>query len=212
MNVRYTLVADGPFDSALIPILTSLLRSDARVIEIESQFAIPSVLPPIREGLNARVVAALSLFPSDILFVHRDAERDGVEVRRKEIVDAVSELVEGGIFVPVIPVRMTEAWLLFNEPAIRRAAGNPNGRLPLNLPRIQDTELLPDPKAALHGALSVASERRGRALSKFNVREAAARVVDLIDDFSCLSVLSAFQQLKAYIGPALDKIERSQKC
>lgn len=210
MNIRFTLVADGLFDSALIPILTWLLRADGRVVEIESQYANPSALPKLRQGLSARVAAALAYFPADILFVHRDSEREEYSFRREEITAAMGELADAGVFIPVIPVRMTEAWLLFDEAAIRRAAGNPNGRLPLNLPRLQDIELLPEPKSLLREALLTASERRGRARNKFNVGEAAARVVELIDDFSSLSVLHAFQRLQADIGPALDKIERRQ--
>ena len=47
--------------------------------------------------------------------------------------------------VLVIPVRMTEAWLLIDELALRRAAGNPNGRNPLDLPALKDLEALPEP-------------------------------------------------------------------
>ena len=48
---------------------------------------------------------------------------------------------------------MTESWLLFNEPALRRAADNPLGRTMLELPRARDVEAIPDPKALLHRLL-----------------------------------------------------------
>jgi hypothetical protein len=51
--------------------------------------------------------------------------------------------------VCVIPVKMTEAWLLIDEKAIREAAGNPKGRQPLNLPKPSKTEELSDPKETL---------------------------------------------------------------
>jgi hypothetical protein len=41
---------------------------------------------------------------------------------------------------------MTEAWLLADESAIRCAAGNPNGRVNLNLPDLQAIEDLPTPR------------------------------------------------------------------
>ncbi len=199
MKIRYTLLADGPSDSALLPILTWLIKRDLRVSEIDVQFAHPTVLPSASKGLAARATAALSLYPANILFVHRDAEREPGHVRRQEIMEALARPLQMNLFIPVVPVRMTEAWLLFNEAAIRRAAGNPNGRMPLNLPRVQDIELIPMPKGSLQTALKTACELRGRALAKFNAREAAGRVADLIDDFSPLCSLNAFKDLQADI-------------
>lgn len=54
--------------------------------------------------------------------------------------------------VCVIPVRMTEAWLLFDEAAIRQAAGNRLGRAPLALPPLDEVEQEPDPKSLLYEA------------------------------------------------------------
>ena len=38
---------------------------------------------------------------------------------------------------------MTEAWLLFDESAIRVVAGNPNGKNPLNIPDLSVVEQIP---------------------------------------------------------------------
>ena len=48
--------------------------------------------------------------------------------------------------VCVVPVRMQEAWLLIDEAALRRAAGDPNGTQPLAMPDVQRLEELADPK------------------------------------------------------------------
>lgn len=53
-------------------------------------------------------------------------------MRRTEIVNALP--AETTRHIPVIPVRMTEAWLLGHELSIRSAAGNPNGSENLELP------------------------------------------------------------------------------
>lgn len=208
MNVRFTLIGDGPFDAVLVPILAKLVRGDCRVVEIESQFADPSVLPRAREGLSSRIAATLSLYPCDLLFIHRDAEKETLEFRRSEIQNSLIDLPDAGICVPVVPVRMTEAWLLFDEAAIRRAAGNPSGSIKLNLPRIQDVEFLPNPKGCLHEALVLASERRGRARVKFNSAIAAQRVIELIDDISPLTQLPAFRQLSTDTAAALERVAR----
>ena len=104
--------------------------------------------------------------------------------------------------VPVVPVRMTEAWLLFDENAIRWAASNPNGSDPLPIP-MREVEDLPDPKDVLHEALRVASGLSGRRRQKFNVRDAVHRVGEYIDDFSPLRRLNAFQRLEEDLATAL---------
>jgi hypothetical protein len=86
------------------------------------------MLPPARLGLAERISRALALFPADLLFVHRDADRGPTATRREEIRRAVAATMANQMTVPVVPVRMTEAWLLIDEAAIRSAAGNPRGK------------------------------------------------------------------------------------
>jgi len=87
---------------------------------------------------------------------------------------------------------MTEAWLFFEEQAIRTAAGNSHGRELLDLPPPRKIESLPDPKSLLYDLLRSASGLRGRRLNNMPVSVYAARVSELIEDFSPLRQLSAF--------------------
>ena len=91
---------------------------------------------------------------------------------------------------------MTEAWLLFDEPAIRLAAGNPNGKNPLNVPDLSIIERIPNPKDVLFGVLREASGLTGRHLKRFNMAESRIRITKLISDFSPLRELSAFKRLE----------------
>ena len=90
---------------------------------------------------------------------------------------------------------MTEAWLLFDERAVRQAAGNPNGVVDLDLPSGR-ADLLPDPKGVLHKALQLACGLTGRRLKKFETPQAVHRFADYIDDFSPLRRLPAFQDME----------------
>lgn len=99
-------------------------------------------------------------------------------------------------YLPIVPVRMTEAWLLSSESAIRRAASNPNGRTPLDLPPWNQWEKKPDPKEILFQALRTASGRHGRRLNGFSEQSARHRVAELTRDFSSLERLEAFCYLK----------------
>jgi hypothetical protein len=141
----------------------------------------------------------MDLYPCDLLFVHRDAEGQPFQQRKDEIYRSIGNLELGVVppWVCVIPIRMTEAWLLFDEAAIRHAAGNRSGRQPLVLPDVRQLEELPDPKSVLHELLRMASGLHGARLKRFRSAESASRVSALVTDFSPLRRLFAFQELEA---------------
>jgi hypothetical protein len=91
---------------------------------------------------------------------------------------------------------MTEAWLLFDETALRRAAANPNGKHPLQLPNLTQLEDKPDPKRLLYKLLGEASELGSHRRKKLPVEERVHRVAEFIDDFASLRAMPAFQALE----------------
>src|SRR5262249_52058120 len=105
-------------------------------------------------------------------------------------------------------VRMTEAWLLIDERAIRQAAGNPNGEAPLLLPKVASLERAPDPKKLLRDSLIRASEKTGRRLQQFerDLGERSQRVPELIPDVSSLRQLPAFQDFEKDAREALTRL------
>lgn len=195
-ELRYTLLSDGPSDRALLPILTWLLRTHGVEMAVQPDWADLRRLPKPPRGLLERMRTSVDLYPCDLLFVHRDAEGEPYLSRRQEIVRALEEAVQLPPTVCVIPVRMQEAWLLFDEPAIRTAAGNANGRNRLDLPRLQHVEGLPDPKEVLYELLRTASGLSGRRRKRLPVSQLAQRVSDFIDDFAPLRTLPAFTALE----------------
>ena len=210
--LRYTLVADGPSDQALIPILTWLLRQVVGPKPIQGEFSDLRRLPNPPNRLAERIDRSVELFPCELLFVHRDAERATIEHRVAEIRRAVRKTsVATWPMVCVVPVRMQEAWLLIDENALRGAAGNPNGKEPLDLPRIETLEGLPDPKRTLHELLRQASGLQGRRLRRFNERLSGQRVAELIEDFRPLYRLLAFQRLSADVAGAAKEHEWSSE-
>lgn len=199
---RYTLLADGTSDEVLIPILDWLIAQHLPDVRSVSAFA--RGFGKVGNDLNSRVQAALNYFPCDLLFIHRDAEAMSPHQRREEI-----ELVMSDFDVPfiaVIPVRMSEAWLLADEEAIRFAAGNASGRHRLNLPSRQRWELLPDPKAILLDALRLASGKSGRALDKFNPEKARHLITPRSASFDALRGLTAFDAFEADLVNQLKRI------
>jgi hypothetical protein len=153
-----------------------------------------------------RITQAIAYYPCDLLFVHRDAEKEPAENRYKEVQEALQSL-KHPISVPVVcvvPVRMQEAWLLCDEAAIRYAAENAHGKMSLkNMPSINRIESLPDPKETLNDLLKQASGLQGRRRERFQSSQHARRVADYIEDFSPLRSLSAFQTFEKYLVTTL---------
>jgi hypothetical protein len=196
--IRFTLLGDGASDERLIPVLSWLMIQYVPAYPVQPTCADLLRLPRVPKELTDRIQAALDLYPCDVLFVHRDAESQPRQARADEIFSAVRSLSPGSIppHIAVVPVRMSEAWLLIDEAAIRCAAGNPNGSASLVMPRIRDLERIPDPKTLLHQLLNVASEFRGRRLKKFDARRASLRVAQFIEDYNPLRRLTAFRALE----------------
>ena len=191
--LRHTLVSEGPTDANLIPIINWALKHTAGVQLSEGVHAEFWRLPSKPQNFTERLLKAVELFPCEILFVHRDADRELPQARFDEIRRAFEEAHVPLPVLCVVPVRMLEAWLCFNEAAIRQAAGNPSGKIMLNLPTLKRIESRPDPKADLREALLAASELSGRRRKKFDTKAAFWRIVDCIEDFSPLRGLPAFR-------------------
>ncbi len=199
-RLNFTLLSDGSSDRALLPVLSWVLQSVGGVLLPQGEWADLSVLRGGAASLDERVRWAVELFPCDVLFIHRDAEQQAPRLRYAEVEAAMQKLAASASEVPhicVVPVKMQEAWLLFDEQAIRMAAGNPGGSAPLGLPRLEELESLTDPKAVLHRALAAASGLSGRRLKKFEPRRHCFDVAESAADrgFEPLRRLSAFARL-----------------
>lgn len=180
-QLTYEVVADGGTDRALVPIIEwAIHRLDPHV----------ELLEPVFRKRKGPVAPFLRDNPSEamLLFVHRDAESMTVEQRRAEFDGAPAAVV------PVIPVRMTEAWLLISARAIAEAADRPN--IELTVPAVRDVASLADPKLKLEQLLlAAAGNPGGRRGKKFRASLVSRRVnvATLIGDYTPLESVSAFQ-------------------
>lgn len=199
-ELRYTLLSDGSSDNALLPILSWILLEQKISCPIQSEWADLRRLPIPPRKLTERIESAIELFPCDLLFVHRDAESRPYQERKAEILKALEKTRSDIPAICVVPVRMQEAWLLFDENALRRAAGNPHGRQPLRLPEISRLEQLQDPKETLYELLRQASGLGGRRLKNLQINRCANRVSGYVHGFQPLRVLPAFGALEADVG------------
>jgi hypothetical protein len=194
-----TLLADGPSDISLRPILLWLWTQTHPDDLVDFMIADLSSTRITSRKITDRLPVALDLFPCDILFIHRDAEKEPAQNRYDEINQAISALppeIARPSFVAIVPVRMSEAWMLSSEIALRKAAGNPNGKNPLELPVARKIESVPDPKRLLHQLLTESCGLPGQRKSKFNAAKASLLVTGHTAEFSALRQLPSFQRLE----------------
>ena len=209
LELHYLLLTDGGSDRVLQPILEMTIRTIHPALTVTGEFVDHRVLSLRKaRSLSDRVAVALEFygFP-DILFVHRDAENQDPTARRREIQEAIDACTIVAPWVPVVPVRMQEAWLLLDESAIRSGSGNPNGGAELDMPPARSIERMPDPKTKLHDLLREASGLTGRRRKKFHVQTAAHRVVGFLGGIEPLQRLPAFQRFEADLRTTLREIE-----
>lgn len=213
-TIDCSLVSDGSSDAALLPLIRWAVARHAGEYLVEAVWAdLRRSRRPLPTLAN-RIVEGMELYPCDILFVHRDAEAQSYEQRKCEIDNAVALARERGLRVPcvcVVPVRMQEAWLLLEEAAIRRAAGNPNGTTRLALPAVGKIERIPDPKQQLYDLLRSASGLGCRRLQSFRPGKQARLVSEHMENMVVLRHLPAFQRFEAEVREALNVFRRGNR-
>lgn len=213
LQVSFLLVCEGSSDAALVPHLEELciLCGADEVTGVAPDLAL---VPEVGHTVAAKVEVALRLEPGvDLIFVHRDADGLDPRPRRAEIEAALEPAHHPALSIPLVPVQTTEAWLILEETQIRRAADNPHGRSPLNLPRPEEVEGIRQPKEALFELLRTASELSGRRQRKFE-KTLFRRRRRLLEELRCDGLVSrvpAWQRLKGDVEEALGRLARKRE-
>lgn len=193
MNIKtVALLADGSSDHHVLGPLVTLALDEHSPVPYRLIHA-----DGAERGadLQTRIRSAVNRFPCDLLLIHRDAESAPVTAREQEI-DTAAKRAAAPPYVKVIPVRMTEAWLLADEAAIRAAVGNPADTRPLGLPSLRDIENS-QAKDVLLRAIRNASglgARRRRGLLPQQFRH---RVAETIESLEPIRRLASFRHFEA---------------
>ena len=188
MRIQFLLVCEGSSDDALVYHIEKLLikcgateadgvpfhgkphDTHSRQEVEQSRETLSELAKKVKYGLE--LFGAPGRLP-DLLFVHRDADhyRDtkdaGPGKRYDEIHEAVPSASHSCQYVGVVPVRMTEAWLLVDKCEIRRVAGKPDNRCNLDLPALRGIERIGNPKQCLQELLLQAGSPSGRRRQNF---------------------------------------------
>ena len=188
-QLAYAVVADGETDRLLEPIIQwAVHRLDPGVEILEPEFQ-------TRRGGVAQFLAGYQT-GAMLIFVHRDAETLTLEERLEEFA-----AIDRADVIPVVPVRMSESWLLCDGAAIARAAGSPSSRVPV--PGIAQIESIADPKDRLDDLLFEAAGaptgRRGKIFRR-SIAQRRVSVAEYVSDYSPLESLPAFRRFLATLA------------
>jgi hypothetical protein len=206
------LYCEGSTDAQFLrPVLQRLCeRTAARARE---PVDVPEVLiledePRHRDLVRAERIE-LSAKASDgawvVLFIHADADsRDARTARSDRVAPAIERLVgflgQMRQAVPVVPVRMTDAWVLADVDAFRSGVGTTLDDRALGLADVaaRGADQVNDPKALLLAAFDAARPRIRPAQ-----RAAFVGRIGAMSSFECLQRFQAFRQLESDLDAAL---------
>jgi hypothetical protein len=208
--INYTLIADGSSDKALMSIIKWILDDLYPKIPNKGSFADFRMLqnPPKKNDVKNQVRYAQHYYPFDILFYHRDAEsinNEIINLRIGEIKEQLEDVFHSKI-ICIVPIIMMESWLLLDETAIKKAAGNKNYKDKIDLPSVKTIETIKDPKLLLHNLLTKVSGLKSRQLKNFNVNKAVHLVAENILDFSSLRKLKAFNKFELDLKSTINEL------
>lgn len=208
MTIRVLFLGEGQSDSGIVPQIERLAARLAIGIAVTDPDLTRLPSPPGRKVEDKLRVSVEIGGSYDLVIIHRDADRDGRDARLSEIEKAVAAVAPNTAFSAIIPIRMTEAWLLTDEQELRRVAGNPNGKIPLDLPNPTKVESIPDPKKLLKEALGLASGLTGRKLTRFHDRFSQHRrqLLERIDPAGRITVVPSWQCFVADLESGLKSI------
>lgn len=205
MSIRVVYLCEGSSDEGIAFHIEQIAAE--RGVDIVLSIPDFRLLPGHVEKTIAGKLRAIQLLGGnyDLAIIHRDADRDGTAARRMEITKAISEVCPDMDFVCLIPVTMTEAWLLLDEEAIRQVAENPKGRMNLSLPRAAHVENIADPKERLKETLALASDLSGRRLRDFQKRfsQNRRRLLEQLDRNGRVADVPSWQSFRKELEEAL---------
>ena len=132
-----------------------------------------------------------------VVFVHRDADNSGVQDRREEISQAAAAIPTDVSIIPVIPVKETEAWILWalHNPELRSKI---SGMDSPTLPPYKSIESC-SAKERLHQVHAQwALDRGGKRNRRDRFERDRSIGLSLITDTEFLRACPAYEQLHAH--------------
>jgi len=206
--VKAVFLGEGSSDQPLAGIVTLLFQR--RGLELRMSAPDLDTLRGVGRSVADKVAAVQKLTSEriDLFVIHRDSDSSEPQLRYSEIESAMARAAPDVALLAVVPIRMTEAWLLLDEEAIRRVSGNPKGRQSLNLPKSSEAERTSNPKSLLQDSLLVASEDKGRRRDRTSRRfsEHRRHLLESLDLDGPVCGLESYQHMLKDIDALVERL------
>lgn len=204
MKISFLLAGEGSSDLRLVGHIEDILICEG-FSEVSGEAPDLGLFPKaVGRTVKDKLSVLVQAFPNtDVIFMHRDADGAGAEVRVEEILRAGDGIFERNKIIPVVPVTMLETWLLADIDAIKRIAGGSGLGARLNChPGVGRLEGVRDAKGLLLSALCEASQAQGGRLKKFKRRfsEMRARLAQDLDPEGPVNQLRSYTDFRKYVA------------
>ncbi|PNG13815.1 hypothetical protein [Stutzerimonas stutzeri] len=200
MNVSFILLGEGSSDLRLTEHIEQILIMEGFDEVSGDAPDLSMFVQPVGLTVRSKLEAVIKYYPSvDLIFIHRDADNAGVAAREQEILDACSNLSLTAVVVPLVPVKMLEAWLLADQDKIKMVGGGKNYRGDIEgVPGVAALENVRDAKSMLLNALCEVSGASGGKLRAFKQRfpEMRARLTYDLDPDGPVNRLSSYRRFR----------------
>jgi hypothetical protein len=194
---------DGRFLSSVIEKTAQrLLQDNHRSDDLQIVLEVKE-LEEKKEQRELRMLEAARLsVENHILIVHADADKRGFEKTLQELFQPGYDLIQreqGELcrcLIPVIPVRMIEAWILADYELLLKKIGTKKKAEDLHIPKqVRGIEEIADPKQRLKDAIRLALADRPRRKQESEFKE---RMKSLYEAIGKSINLERLDQLQAY--------------
>ena len=144
-----------------------------------------------RENIQ-QVLEGLEETGYDIFCIHTDCDKQKPEAARNSRIHPLLPLFEDAkIVVPIVPIHMTEAWLLADKALLKEQLGTDKSDQELGIARKPET--IANPKVCLNEAI-----RKAEAHQTKRQRRRGRKLGELYEDISRDIDLQQLERLKAY--------------
>ena len=218
-HLAMALFAEGPTDHQFIRIVTQ--RTAEYILNQNSRKIVDVLDPHIVErtsGEQAEKIldAAHSVYGFNLLLLHADADArnrdaawaDRIEPGLHRVLQASSDGEQVcDKLVPVIPVQMTEAWMLADPLVLAETIGYKDPPTRLGLPRRpRQVESFADPKAKLKEAVGIAQNDRPRRRRRdWNIKDLYQQLAGTVE-LDRLAQVPSYQQFQEELTQALHEL------
>ena len=156
--------------------------------------------------------AAKESYGYHILIVHSDADENSDKEAFENRIYPGFSLVEDEVgkicknLVPIVPIRMTEAWMIADKNTLKEEIGTDKDelQLELNFP-IKNVEAIAEPKEKIKKAIQLACLENPSRLARINIADLYLPLGQKVD-LSILNHLGSYRKFKKYLTEALKKI------